>query len=174
MDTFASGPFEFDLSWEPYEPLYRRSIECVPDIRSGLADAYVKEWAQACTRLTEQLEGNKVAIGGGIELIHEWTSEIRRLLKAMGATNLLPCPEGTFPTPTCPEPLAKPLEDDLAGIMDELRLAIKQHPLKDKTPPAELIRNVKVKNKLGRDALRKLEAFGEYKGFTRARPRRYR
>jgi excisionase family DNA binding protein len=102
--TFHAGPPEFDHPWIAYEALYRRSIDCAADIRDGLAPAYVEEWARLCAQFTERLECERVKLSEGIEIVAEWIREVRRLLRAMGATELMPAPEGAFPTPTNPEP----------------------------------------------------------------------
>ncbi len=113
--TFLVGPQELDQAWAPYESLHRRHIDCAADIRDGLAAEYLREWARACARFAEQLESDRVGLSGGIEVVREWVREARRLLRAMGATALLPPPDGTFPTPTCPEPPALPAAEATTG-----------------------------------------------------------
>jgi hypothetical protein len=105
---FRGESLEFNRPWVPYCPLHRRSINCVSEIRAALATEYAEEWARASAKFTERLEGERVRLSSGIEIVHEWVGEIRRLLGAMGATGLLPCPKGTFPTPTSPQPLPGP------------------------------------------------------------------
>src|SRR5262249_34545454 len=43
---FGDEEFWFDRPWEPYPELYRRALQCAPDIREGLAREYISEWAQ--------------------------------------------------------------------------------------------------------------------------------
>src|SRR5262245_28760555 len=95
---FGDEEVWFDMPWEEYPELYRRALQCAPDIREGLAREYISEWARVCIRCAEQLELGRLTLSGGIAVVREWAGEIRRLLRAMGATNLLPAPEGTFPT----------------------------------------------------------------------------
>jgi Helix-turn-helix domain len=102
--TFACGPWKFDRPWVPHEPLHKRSIECVKEIRDALAAGYAEEWARASARFAETLERGRTWLGGGIRVVQEWVGEARRYLRAMGAVDLLPAPEGSFPTPTCPAP----------------------------------------------------------------------
>ncbi len=102
--AFHGEEFQFDRDWVPYESLYRRSIDCAAEIRDSLAKQYADEWASRSARFAERLEARGVWLHHGIEVVQEWVEELRRLLRAMGATHLLPAPEGAFPTPTNPEP----------------------------------------------------------------------
>jgi excisionase family DNA binding protein len=105
-ETFWGGPLEFDRAWVPYMPLHRRAIDCVLEVRASLASEYAEEWARASARFAEQLEGERVRLGGGIEVVGAWVGEVRRYLRAMNAMAWLPAPEGAFPTPTNPAPAA--------------------------------------------------------------------
>jgi hypothetical protein len=102
-EVFAGGPFEFDRPWEAYESLHRRSIECVTEIRATLTPHHAQEWSVASAGFADRLESGRARLHHGIEIVHQWVDEIRRLLKAIGATALIPRPEGSFPTPTCPD-----------------------------------------------------------------------
>jgi hypothetical protein len=126
---FGGEEFRFDKPWEEYPELYRRALMCAADIREGLAKEYIGEWARVCIRCTEQLESGRITLSGGIEVVREWAGEVRRLLRAMGATNFLPAPEGASPTPTSPEPPAPGTEETPAALEgqrsdDELRAAL--------------------------------------------------
>ena len=106
--AFESGPVEFDRPWEPVCPLHRRSIDCVHEIRSELTKENAEEWAQASAEFTEILERDDTHLSNGIKAVHDWIREARWLLRAMARWALLPHPEGTFPTPSCPEPPPMP------------------------------------------------------------------
>lgn len=99
-------PSESSIPWIASPPLHRRAIECIGEIREGLAPKCAEQWMKASARFAKQLESDKTALKDGVEIVHEWAREVRRLLKAMGAKGLLPRPEGTAPTPSCPEPPA--------------------------------------------------------------------
>ncbi|MFO0881786.1 MAG: hypothetical protein U0840_31190 [Gemmataceae bacterium] len=109
---FTGGPFQLDQPWMPYGPLYRRGLDCVTEVREALSREHAEHWAQASARFIEQLDGDRIYLGSGIQIIREWVAEARRLLRAMGRTDLLPAPEGMYPTPTrcsCPAaPLHQP------------------------------------------------------------------
>lgn len=120
-ETFEGGPHRFDRYWVAHEPLHRRGIHCVPEIRAALAQECAEEWVRTSARLAEQLESDRLRLSGGIRVVHDWVREARRLLRAMGATALLPAPEGAFPSLACPEPPppARPGEDTLAELTPE-------------------------------------------------------
>jgi excisionase family DNA binding protein len=142
--VFGGEEFQFDRDWIPYEGLYRRSIDCVAEIRDALAKPYADEWASLSAQFAERLEARGVWLHHGIEIVREWVSELRRLLRAMGATHFLPAPEGAFPTPTCPQPpppsptppspaQANPRADEgLMAAIGEIRdLLVSQRTVKD-------------------------------------------
>jgi hypothetical protein len=142
--VFGDEEFQHDHDWIPYEGLYRRSIDCIAEIRDGLAKQYADEWASLCADFAERLEARGVWLHDGIEIIREWVSELRRLLRAMGATNLLPAPEGAFPTPTNPDPPPSPIgtastvpsvhqgDGDLRTAIAEIRdILVNQETVKD-------------------------------------------
>jgi excisionase family DNA binding protein len=102
--TFHNGPFEFDRPWIVHERIHRLDVACAAEIRAALAPRYADEWARASAQFAERLEAAHVNLHDGIEIVAEWIREVRRLLRAMGATDLLPAPEGRIPTPTHPQP----------------------------------------------------------------------
>jgi hypothetical protein len=139
--TFLAGPFEFDRPWMASSGLHRRSISCVAEIRGNLTGSDAEAWARASRRFARRLEADDVWLHEAIEAVRKWTRELRRLLRAIGATPLLPRPEGTFPTPTYPAPAdAPPLQDaeqgadrtdatplpDLAAVLERLASALEQ------------------------------------------------
>jgi hypothetical protein len=74
-ETFEGGPLEFDRPWAPYEPLHSRSIDCVLEIKGGLASEYADSWARASARFTETLEGGRVRLGDGVQIVREWIAK---------------------------------------------------------------------------------------------------
>jgi hypothetical protein len=147
--TFLNAA-EFDHRWEPYEALHRRSLESAPEIRDALGAACVHEWTRASARCAERLESGRVRLSGGIEAVHEWIQAARRLLRGMGAVALLPPPDGTFPTPTCPDPTPPPsaeapplssrqqADETLTAALTEIRdLLINQRRVQEFYSPGE-------------------------------------
>jgi len=148
--TFMNGVVEFDHRWEPYPALHRRSLESAPEIRDALGVDCVHEWTRASALCAERLESGRVRLSGGIEAVREWTQEARRLLRAMGAVALLPPPDGTFPTPTCPDPPPRPpaealprssrqqTDETLTAALTEIRdLLINQRRVQEFYSPGE-------------------------------------
>jgi hypothetical protein len=105
VGVFDDEEFQHDRDWVPNAGLYRRSLDCFAEICEVLAKPYAEEWAGLSAQFAERLEARGVWLHHGIEVVREWVGEIRRLLRAMGATNFLPAPEGAFPTPTNPHPI---------------------------------------------------------------------
>jgi hypothetical protein len=156
VSVFDDEQFQFDRDWIAHESLYRRSIDCVAEIRDGLAKQHADEWASLSAQFAERLEARCVWLHHGIEIVREWVGELRRLLRAMGATNFLPAPEGTFPTPTCSalpapptgavaEPTAQRDDDPLVAaigktqaLQEEIRdILLSQRRVQDFYSPAE-------------------------------------
>lgn len=219
--VFLSEDFKFDRDCLTNEQLYRRSIDCVSEIREHLAKQYAEEWATNCARfadllrwrklpdvsaeLNEQTESQELDeddassdpdsfdgsenrdeyrslpnLSSGIAVVRDWIADVRRLLRAMGAVHYLPHPEGPYPTPTyptsstaCPQEQASIDQDQANEDVQRMRKAIAEHSEGKDAKAAVLINKAEISNKRGRDALRTLEALGEYTGFGRSRPPRY-
>jgi hypothetical protein len=181
--TFEGDVPELDREWVAYASLHGRRVQCVREIRGELTKQDAEDWSRACAGFAERLEGPRVRLGEGIEIVHEWVRHLRRLLQAMGATDLLPYPEGQSPTPTNPAPPPTTLPantpamepiDQVGEDMNTMRELIAKHKYKESAPAKWLIQNAGIRQTRARDALRRLEKLGEYSGYTRKRPRRYR
>jgi hypothetical protein len=170
--------------WVPCEPLHERHVLCVKEVRDELTRQDAEEWSAACARFAATLSEPSLPLAEGIDVIRDWLRHLRRRLRALGADDLLPYPEGRSRTPTTPAPAGTaPAADGpwgnvgLAGprasALEALRRVIAGHPLGAVVPAKDLIPRAGVSNQRGRDALRQLEAGGEYRRFARRRPRRY-
>lgn len=95
---------ELDRPWVASEPLHRRYVETLPEVRDTLSRQAAEDWSEACAAFASRLENRRTRLSDGIAVIREWVGRLRTLLRVMGAVALLPAPEGGFPTPTCPEP----------------------------------------------------------------------
>jgi hypothetical protein len=170
--------------WTPNPSVYRGYINCLAEIRKRLAGTVADPWANISVAFSEQLESSRLPLHDGIEVIRKWVKELRSLLGAMDASHFLPSPEGEFPTPTTAESasLRKPTTDHEA--VKTMREAIAIYEKANAVPPAtgcgktakadDLIKLVDIRRQRGRDALRYLEAQGEYDGFARKAPTRCR
>jgi excisionase family DNA binding protein len=98
--------FEDDLNlpWCASEPLHRRYIETVQEVRDNISRQAAEDWSEVCAKFGKQLEDQRTRLLNGIAVIREWAGRLRTLLRVMGAVAFLPAPEGGFPTPTCPQP----------------------------------------------------------------------
>jgi hypothetical protein len=166
--------------WSPYEPLHRGYVDTVPEVRKRLSRGVAETWSRDCDRLSQRLENEQLTVCEGIEIVSEWLVKLRRLLRAMNATKLLPRPEGQQPTPS-----TRPTGDDTAPAStgppkppDEyirrMREAIRRRTDGRDTSPDRLVKDAKINRKHGRKALRWLESQGEYTGFSRPAARPYR
>lgn len=88
--------------WSPYPGLHRRAVDCVREVRSELTRVAAEEWAEESAKYAARLDTDGLPLAGGVATIREWLWSAWRLLGAMGATEYLPTPAGTHPTPTRP------------------------------------------------------------------------
>jgi hypothetical protein len=171
---------EDECVWEPYPALHRRYVESVPEIQAALTQPTAEEWATESAAFTAQLCEEGLSLVAGIDTAHRWLWCVRRLLKAMGTTHYLPAPVGFHPTPTIPQPAAAPPSDPafdeerFAEVVADLRKAISDLPCGITAKADDVIGQAMVQRQIGRKALRWLERRGEYRGFARKTPSRYR
>lgn len=97
---FSGDLIEVDRSWSKYGKLHARHINCITEIRERLAPSVGVAWADASSAFSARLESSRLRLEEGIEIVWDWIKELRRLLRAMGAIQWLPAPDGPFPTPT--------------------------------------------------------------------------
>lgn len=171
---------EEDCVWEPFRALHRQYVESVPEIQAALTKSTAEEWARESLGFASRLEAKGLPLLDGIETVHAWLICIRRLLNTMGALNYLPAPVGYHPTPTIPKPVASP-PGDLAKDPDRfleavaaLRKAITELPGGETAKAGIVIQHAGLSNQFGRKVLRWLEERGEYRGYDRTTPARYR
>jgi len=119
---------ELDRRWEPYEALHRRYIKTVKEVRDNVSRQAAEDWSEDCARYARQLEGGRTRLSDGITIIREWVRRLRTILHVMGNIDLLPQPEGRFPTPTHPEtlPISSAIQSAPSGAPANLR-----HPSAD-------------------------------------------
>src|SRR5207237_1288889 len=99
-DCFTCGPPELDRRWKPDQQLYKRYFNTVKDVRDGLSPQVAEDWSRDCVAFAKRLRAPRPTLPEGIDIVREWVCRLRKLLRAMGATALLPRPEGQAPTPT--------------------------------------------------------------------------
>jgi len=162
-------------TWIPNPVLHQGRVDTEPEVREQLTRQTAEEWAVASSQFARQLEEDRLSFLDGVQLVVAWIDALRRLLRAMGAGQFLPPPEGTFPTPTQPKPAGSvQLAGQLAQDMADMRRAIAEHPQGQQAKAKALIGLAHINPQRGRNALRELEKLGEYQGFARPLPRRYR
>lgn len=183
VSALRVGPPDLDRKWVPYEALHRRHIHTLKEVQKELSKQAAEDWSRACGRFAERLEGRRLFLADGIEIVRDWVWDLRHLLKAMGAVTYLPRPEGEFPTPMTrtrssgPRPgssaagLGIPRrEEDIERMQNAIRDSVKGRTAKT----SELIKRARIGRQKGLDALRWLQHDGIYEGFARDRPCRFR
>ena len=174
--VFEGEHHSLNREWEAYRPLHRRYVRTIGEVREGISRVEAEAWSAACAGFAQRLEGERVRLADGIGVVRAWVTQLRLLLRAMGAVHYLPRPQGRQPTPSSPGnggESGSPGSDrspspDLLPYIEMLRKAIAEHGRAAKAD--RLVKAAEVNRKWGRKALRWLEAHGEYSGFTR-RPR---
>ncbi len=168
--------YSLNREWVAYESLHRRSVMCVREIRDELTRQDAEDWSRAAAAYSEQLERDNLRLAKGIGIVHEWVSHLRRLIRAIGAIDLLPYPEGRSPTPTHPTPPPLPpspaMSDPVLSRRDledieRMRQVISSMPGGVGLKPKLLIRHAHMNNQRARKALRYLARIGEYNGSDR-------
>ena len=176
--TFSGVEPWLDPNWQADERVHRTSIDTVMEVRNALGHPAANKWAKTSAAFAAQLEGEHIWLDAGLELVAEWSHELRRLLTAMEATAFLPAPAGTFPTPRCAVPLTERELKDMETMRHAIGLSLTKTDLdrdaRGRHASADtLIDLVDIRRQNGFRALRLLQRLGEYEGFARARARRY-
>lgn len=91
-------------TWEPDQRLHRRKTLCVKELREELTSQDAQEWSQRSSEFAAQLESPDQSLAQGVEIVLAWIQLIRLYKRAMQRKDLLPLPEGEFPTPLHPKP----------------------------------------------------------------------
>jgi hypothetical protein len=171
--------------WIPAPRVHRDFSLCTGEINRRLSRTEAEKWAEDSAAFVRQLEEEPLDFPSGFKLVCEWIDELHFYLDAMGEKDLLPAPQGGFPTPTNPNPpkpvaraaraeveLAHPTKRSRARTPEEddvekMRQAIREHKLGAEASVRALRKLAHMNNQRARDALRVLEAAGEYHGFGR-------
>jgi len=118
VSAFDSRDPARERRWEPYAQLHARYVDTVKEVRDALSRQVADDWSRACVRFGAALQAEGLSVAEGLQIVSDWANEARRLLKAMGRTELLPRPEDSYPTPTSVEPPpSKPAA--LAPLLEE-------------------------------------------------------
>ena len=172
-----SLPLADQREWLPSPEFLAGDITiCTGEIRQRLSATEAERWSRAAYQFSDELQQSQLPLAAGIEIVQEWTDFIRHYKKALGSLDLLPRPDGSFPTPANTEPFVSTVSgaDDLDVVyVEKLLKAIQEHPDGLKAKVSDVIAIVGMNNQKGRDLLRQLQEDGKFDGFGRNRPRRY-
>lgn len=92
--------------WQPYESLHRWHVHTLREVREPLSEQAAEDWSRACGEFGDALLAKRLPVYEGVEVVRDWVRRLRELLRAAGAVELLPSPEGLSPTPTNETPSA--------------------------------------------------------------------
>lgn len=81
--AFTSAPFHLDLPWIVSERRHAMRLECTAEISRALGRTNADEWARTSGQFAEQLEGSRVCLGRGIEIVGNWLKVVRRYYDAI-------------------------------------------------------------------------------------------
>ena len=142
--------FKHGRQWTALRDLHAFSTQCTGEIHRRLAPAEARKWAEASELFSEILEHHPLSLADGIWNVNEWIGELEWYLRAMGEEQLLPIPDGEFPTPTNPSPTtstrprATEAEPTSAGPDSSPRLQAKPRSPDAKLTPPQLARQLGV------------------------------
>jgi len=162
---------DLDLWTSGLEEHYDRAVNCIREVSTNLSSHEAEMWTSRSRGFADQLLDNGLPIEDGVEVVRNWAAEVRRLLKAINRNDLLPRPDGAYPTPSTLALPALPQHHPgprlPVGVKEHdvhrVREAIKRVGLS--TTPRLIRKEAKIGNQTCRNILRYLESLGEYKGF---------
>lgn len=151
---------------------HRRSLEFVSQIGKALGQHWGKKWSTESATHSEGLEEDHLDLAEGVAIVREWIMDLRRYLGALGATDLLPPPDGEHPSVTVFEPeelAAAPGRQLPLGVKQEdVNRVLKAIEIKGSGTSTRAIRiAAKMNNQKCRKILRWLEEDGRYSAFGR-------
>jgi hypothetical protein len=139
--AIEDAPGGGSLPWTPWPALHGDYVHCLREIRT-LAKAAADTFAEQSCRFAEQLASPRLKLPDGVRLVSEWVWELRKLLRAMGLTQLLPRPEGSARTPSFPDAV---LTWNVARIAERLEKRFREKPELARVPKTQLREIVKGK-----------------------------
>ncbi len=161
-----------DALWQSDAAFFTNRPMCTAEVRQHLSAAEAERWSEQCNALIRKLTDGQLRLSHGLDAARELAVLIRQYLTAMGELTLIPPPRGSFPTPMNPLPAVDNVEGQLdaklKAAVQRMRTAVMQHPRGSEATPRALIKEANINNALGRQALRILEALGEYRGFGKS------
>lgn len=164
------GRTSIKLKSLPKHPLIREAKEEISLLSESLCQPYVPAEIELVTGHPEN--AIEVLLDSYSEALARCGDNLRRIAIRFEVSAVDGLPDATpysgFPAPVSP-PAA---EDD--EILARMREAIRSRPDGATAKANVIIASARVGQKIGRMALRRLEALGEYSGFARSTPKRFR
>lgn len=98
--TLVSQNKSWKLKWEAAASTHDVSINCIKEIATGVSSQSADRWSSDSAMFARQLDEKGLLLSEGVVIIRKWAKEVRRYLQAMERFDLMPRPEGEYPTPT--------------------------------------------------------------------------
>jgi len=108
-----------EWTWTSIEDVHLDASNCIQEIANEVNSHEAKRWGDRSELWLRRLGKRPLSKFDGVKMISEWAEDIRRLLKAMGRYDLLPRPQGKYPTPTTLD-MTVAGEDRLQPFLDRL------------------------------------------------------
>lgn len=171
QEVLSEMPIQHRKAWEKDIRLHERGVYCVAEIKTRLTRRDAEQWSADCARFSHRLNQKGISLQQGIGIVQKWLRRVRRLLRAMNATESLPPPLGSRPTPTNPDPVEV---QDIAVTNQEMMSLRRCIALKGKdAKPNVIIKECHIRKARALAGLRVLEKRGQYTGFSRKMHARY-
>lgn len=170
--AFEDGPPGGDWYWVEYEPLHRRHINTIVEVRDGLSRQAAEQWSDDCVAFARRLTTERLSLADGIGIVSKWVQRLRKLQLAIGAIQFVPAadvPKGWPQTESTADTAASREALRRAEDIERMRKAILE--LGPEAKSKSLIRCARIKAEYGVRALQALAELGEYVGVARTPPR---
>ncbi len=136
----ATTPVMVPKKWSSPLGLQPRITLATGEICGELVRSDGEDWSREAVEFAAELEAEGLSLQDGIEIIDRWVSKLRWYLRAIiDKRALLPAPEGSFPTPTNPDPAVPKSQERAASDAQSPQAALPQDRERDDVETQEAI-----------------------------------
>ena len=157
-------PLPLFPDWVAWEGLHRSHIRCVREIRRELTPGAANQFSRVSEQCSRRLEEKNLKLWEGIEAVQDWVLEIRRQLMAMERMDLVPQPDGAFPTPTTASKVNSTEDENVRAYITILERIFDERPALRDSSMNKVLKVVGGNRQHVLAALRHHEAKGGYRG----------
>ena len=164
--AFELPPTGSKWMWEPYEPLYRKHWDTVPEVRRLATPRMLQDWTDACGRFSDRLKGDDLPLAEGLETMHCWIELLRKLVQACSVQpreNAAQQAEPLFDPYADYTALAERMKKAIVEIREAMDGKPGEKPLGKDATSTKLTNQLKMATKTLCDALCWMYVQGEYR-----------